>query len=217
MLIYKITNLVNNKIYIGQTINSIKRRIGGYRDFYKKDTSSSKIHRAMRKYGFENFKFDVLHIVNTTSELNYLEKYLIRYYNTQNDNIGYNTEDGGVYRTMSEETKNKLSIINKEMYNNGWINPFQGKKHTEENKLKMSEDRKNNPKYIGSGRLGKKFGKAYNAKRVIQLDINGNFIAEYESLMSATIMNGWKKGGISAVCNKTMNTYKGFKWEFKNI
>lgn len=77
--IYKFTNKINNKSYIGQSIN-ISKRIKDH--FYKatcsKDVSfNSILHQTIRKYGIENFKTEVLEEC-TVEELDELEKYYIK-------------------------------------------------------------------------------------------------------------------------------------------
>ena len=110
-IIYCYTNLINGKKYIGQTLNPAQR--------YKSHKSvafnpndpeyDSIIHRAFRKYGYENFKYEVLDEAETVEELNGLEIYYIAHYNTQIPN-GYNVEPGGrnASRPKSDETKEKL-------------------------------------------------------------------------------------------------------------
>jgi len=86
--IYKIENLVNHKIYIGQSIE-IERRwqkhLNANDDFL--------IHKALRKYGKENFSFTILEECNK-EELNEKENYWITYYNCIIPN-GYNMINGG--------------------------------------------------------------------------------------------------------------------------
>ena len=57
--IYKITNLINNKIYIGQTINPISQRWSAHKS-HAKNGSTHKLGRAIRKYGEENFKIELI-------------------------------------------------------------------------------------------------------------------------------------------------------------
>lgn len=93
--IYKITNLVNGKIYIGQSI-SIDRRIKDhfYKSFCEKDVSyNSALHNAIRKYGKENFVWKVLQECDE-KELDELEKQYIKQYNSLSPN-GYNILEGG--------------------------------------------------------------------------------------------------------------------------
>ena len=65
--IYKITNKINNKIYIGQT-NNIKRRFNSH-----KNNKRSVISKAINKYGVENFTFEIIEIIHNVEQANDLE------------------------------------------------------------------------------------------------------------------------------------------------
>lgn len=85
MQIYKITNLVNGKIYIGKdTVSDI--------NYYG---SGVLIKRAIEKYGIQNFKKEILEECISNNELCMKEKYWIEYYNSTNLEIGYNISKGG--------------------------------------------------------------------------------------------------------------------------
>ena len=95
MGIYKITNNINNKVYIGQSIN-IEKRIKQH--FWKakceKDISfNSILHKAIRKYGAENFSWEVLQECSI-EEIDELEQKYIKEYNSISPN-GYNILIGG--------------------------------------------------------------------------------------------------------------------------
>lgn len=105
-VIYKWTNKVNGKSYIGQTVSESGRRRGHLTSKYK-----TPFHCALKKYGVENFDYTVLEYVNE-SKLSEREIYWIKYYDTYN--TGYNLTEGGegtrgFHYKMSEETKRKLS------------------------------------------------------------------------------------------------------------
>ena len=91
--IYKITNTINGKFYIGQTIQNVKER------FYQhcatkcsKAVSNMAIHRAIKKYGKSNFTVEVIEEIDSAN-LNDRERYWIKYYNSYNN--GYNSTKGG--------------------------------------------------------------------------------------------------------------------------
>ena len=91
--IYKITNNVNGKVYIGQTIQTIKERF--YQHCATKCSDSvlnMAIHKAIKKYGKSNFTIEVIEEVDKDS-LNDREKFWIEYYNSYNN--GYNSTRGG--------------------------------------------------------------------------------------------------------------------------
>lgn len=87
--IYKITNLINNKVYIGQTNLTPEIRFNKHKKSYLSN-SCPKLYRAMRKYGKENF---IVEQICETNDPNEDEKYWIKYYNSVKD--GYNVAYGG--------------------------------------------------------------------------------------------------------------------------
>lgn len=90
-VIYKITNLLNGKCYIGQTI--AKNPILRWRAHCSKKVNSA-IHLAIVKYGKNNFKFEIIEQNKTIEELNLLEQFYIKKYDTMSPN-GYNLDIGG--------------------------------------------------------------------------------------------------------------------------
>ena len=121
--IYKITNKINGKSYIGQTIQEVKER------FYQHCATSCSqavlnmaIHRAIFKYGKSNFTLEVIEEVEP-SILNDREKYWINYYDSYNN--GYNSTIGGQDGCKPFKDLNVESIINN--YNQGKSLRFIGK------------------------------------------------------------------------------------------
>lgn len=133
--IYKIENEINHKVYIGQSIDIRER---WYHHCYAYDNNIEyndgydyPIYRAMRKYGIENFSFEIL---IETYDLDYWEKFLIQIYHATNSNFGYNLDDGGGAG---------WKFVNK-LIKNGEINhPMQNHVWTEEQRKHMSKGRKN--------------------------------------------------------------------------
>ena len=103
MIIYVITNLLNGKKYVGQTTRTLEERFSEHK--FCKD---SYIGKAIRKYGEENFKAEVLEECSTLEELNEREKYWIAKLNTLVPN-GYNLNGGGSNAIPTETTRKKQS------------------------------------------------------------------------------------------------------------
>lgn len=98
--IYRYTNLINNKKYIGQTSN-IDRRIREHKSssFNPKSVNyDDKIHQAIRKYGYENFRIDILEIIEDAQDytlVNEREQYWIQEEESLLTQRGYNVLEGG--------------------------------------------------------------------------------------------------------------------------
>lgn len=96
-IIYCFTNKINNKKYIGQTINP-NQRYNAHKSNYQNSNNqeyNSLLHKAFRKYGFENFDYEILSKdIDDIELLNQLEIFYIKKFNTKAPN-GYNVESGG--------------------------------------------------------------------------------------------------------------------------
>lgn len=112
MLIYKITNNVNSKIYIGQTIGKIEARWKRHTWECTKKRNAMAITSAIIKYGEENFIIEKIDDAKTINELNEKEVYYIMLYNTISPN-GYNLDIGGKNFKRTEETCKKMSMSKK--------------------------------------------------------------------------------------------------------
>lgn len=110
--IYKITCLINNKVYIGQTVQSppIKRWIEHY-DEIRNEENQLFVYRAMRKCGIENFTFQILEENIMLKDLNNREAYYIDKYNSNNKEYGYNLTRGGHYTVKSKIDEAKVLEI----------------------------------------------------------------------------------------------------------
>lgn len=94
MIVYKATNKINGKVYIGITTHSLEHRKKIHiRDSKRIDTY---FYRAIRKYGKDNFTWEVIDRAESKEELSELEKYYIKLYDSfDNKEKGYNTTSGG--------------------------------------------------------------------------------------------------------------------------
>ena len=115
MGIYKITNKVNNKIYIGQS-QDIITRIKGHKNTLKANTHFNlHLQRAYNKYGIDNFIYEIKEECNEDI-INNREFYWINFYNSTDRFYGYNIDYGGNKDVMSEEHKLNMSIKRKGTY-----------------------------------------------------------------------------------------------------
>lgn len=108
MIIYKATNLINNKTYIGQTVLDLNTRRRQHENSYKYKSCYA-FSRAIKKYGKENFKWEVIDTATTVEELNEKESYYIEFYKSLTSQNGYNLKGGGDNSFLTEEVKQKIS------------------------------------------------------------------------------------------------------------
>lgn len=106
--IYKITNSINNKVYIGQTRQTIKQRWSGHK--HSVLVSEAPLYRAMRKYGIENFQITTILECNN-EQLNDKEIYYIQHYNSFVPN-GYNATFGGKGQSLYDYEKLRQDYFN---------------------------------------------------------------------------------------------------------
>lgn len=104
-IIYVATNLLNNKRYVGQTTGSLNRRISSH---LSNTSSDNYFHSSLKEYGYENFKWEIVDAVENKNQLDVSEQYYINFYDTTNNDKGYNSTTGGI-NFISDETKEKMS------------------------------------------------------------------------------------------------------------
>jgi group I intron endonuclease len=209
--IYYIKNLIDNKYYIGQTMNELNER---WRQHKKKGSNCRYLKNAFKKYGLENFEFKLICIC-FDNDLDKFEIDYIKHYNSLSPN-GYNLKQGGLGGgKLHQETKDKISKTLKELYATGYANPNIGRKHSEETKKKLSIahlGRKHSDEtLIKLKEIGE-----LNMKRVLQYDLNDNIINIYKSGKDAANKNNTTKAGVSMACNGKRIQLKGFKYKYEN-
>ena len=208
--IYKITNIIDNTSYIGQTLYDIQNRLKGH---CKVSSKCRYLKNAIQKYGKDNFKIESI-CECANEDLNDKEKYYIEYFNTIVPN-GYNLKEGGNSSRHNEETKRKISeslLLNKDRLN---ARAQLGKPHTKEVKLKISESVKkilngSMPKGLASAReyLKTKW------KAIIQLDTDGVFIERFENSARIADKINSNRSSIHNSCIKG-SLHKGFYFMYE--
>lgn len=219
--IYMLTS-PSGKSYIGKSID-LKKRL----NIYKLNLCYNQpyILSSLKKYGFDNFIVEILYETNIKYKhidnlLNVLEKYFIKKYDTFNN--GYNLTKGGEGtsgRIVTEKSKEKYRETHKKNYikeNHPWF----GKNHSEETKIKIGL------KSIGrdNGQKGKiktdeeKYKDIINQKtrkKIIQKDLDGNIINNFESIRQASKLTSISRTYIIKRCNGIVTKYNKHKFTFE--
>lgn len=177
MIIYKTTNLLNGKIYIGQDRNNNPNYYG----------SGNLLKLSIKKYGKENFIKETLEECKNEDHLNEREIFWILNYNSTDKTIGYNISDGG------KEGDRKLGhdIVKNGIYNY-WVNKY-GKEEADRRKSikieKLKKIGKEGNKLTKNGRYNiwvEKYGKEEANKRYEEWRLK---ISQYQQYK---LDNGWK-------------------------
>jgi group I intron endonuclease len=150
--IYKITNKINNKIYIGQTNNPLLRW-SQHKSNAKYDRGQQVITRAITKYGSDNFDFEVIASCQSQEDVNLTEEQMIAQYNSRNPEIGYNIDAGGNTTPRTPEVLQKISEGLRKHYetHDGWLKGGN-----------LSEEWKENISKASIGKEGANTGKTFS-------------------------------------------------------
>lgn len=229
--IYKITNLINGKFYIGQSIDVVNR----IRD-HKCPRSLLRgypIYRAFKKYGLENFKFETLEEC-PIEKLNDKEIYYIQVLKPH-----YNVNEGGVGNRghkVSHQLKKRFSLLGKERWQNmtdeqrlnfcknNLTGPRVGHSVPESTRLKLrlanigkkqSAETKQK-KSISAKEACKNLDMARRKRAIIQVDkITGEAIKEYSTIKSAAGNFGVHTSCILGVLKGRRKSSCGYFWRYK--
>jgi group I intron endonuclease len=186
--IYKITNLNDNKVYIGSSINVTKRQ---YKHFWMlRNNKHDNLHlqNSFNKFGEDSFLFEIIQFCDV-NDLIFLENSYITKYKSNNPNYGYNLAKVNEFRrnTYNDEVKLKLSLYNKNK--NGNINKFI-----------LTE--------INSG-ISNTFDNLFEAARYL---INGGFTTGSERNVRQKLSNALRgkiiKNGYNGTVRKTIYKHK---------
>lgn len=242
MIIYKATNIINNKVYIGQTVNSLKHRKSQHERSYKYGKNYL-FPNAIHKYGKENFKWEIIDYASSIEELNEKENHYISLYDSTNPKKGYNLKCGGDNKFLSEDTKRKISEAQK-----GELNHMFGKVGELNHTSKRVKNITTGEIFGSAMECAKKLGlnnshvsavcrgtRGSTNKMVFRyLDDNGGIIEPinksrvkhrgvqnidtgetFESAVEAEIHYfGKKSGNVCKACTGVHKLFAGYRWKF---
>ena len=188
MIIYTIKNLLDGKIYVGQTIQSNAKMRWYSHQADARNGKKTHLYNSMRKYGVENFLWEVIDQVTTIEELNELEAKWLAHYRTLGE--VYNNREAGGNKTHSAESIEKMRQVHKLRHANniigGWkrrdggamkgkSHPGKGTKRTQEQieKIKAGQQNMlNSEKGLEYRRKQSENSKKMWAKRKTMLEVN---------------------------------------------
>lgn len=213
--IYKILNIINNKIYIGSS-KELYTRIKRHKYQLKNNIHGNfHLQNAWNKYGEKSFIFEIIKKCELDNLIN-LEEYYINKYKSNNRKFGYNIESFICGRKeMSSNTKSKIS---KTKLKANLSSPMKGKTHSLEAREK-----------IRLANLGRKFTKEHkqkivngrkNSKKIVtrkieQLDLNNNHIKYWNSITEASNNLNILITSITNCCSNRSKTAGGFIWKYQ--
>lgn len=208
--IYSIINIINNKMYIGSTINFSNRWSRHRYNLNNTNHSNSHLRSSWLKYGPENFIFSVIEYVEDITQLELREQFWMDKFKPEynkrliaENNLGIKlTDEQRQNRVKSGKYKNRVitEIWRKRMSEAG----FKRDKMSEETKKKMSQTR--------SGKVPLNLSDLHikSRKKVYQYSRDGEFINEFVSIKEATEIT--KIRNIWMCCNGRRNHAGGFVW-----
>lgn len=211
--IYKITNIINQKVYIGKTeqINPDNRWKEHMHDYTRRRNEKRPLYSAMKKYGVENFSFEILEETDIPEEreVYYINKY--RSYVGFKDCNGYNATlggDGKKYLNLDEDEVIRYHIEEAYRSLNKTSEHFNVDSHTIKKILL-----KNNEKWINKKHIQRLY-RYINDGPLAQLDLNNNIVNIFESSSDANEYFGRKRESsmIKEACAGSRNTAYGYKW-----
>ena len=211
--IYKISNNINNKVYIGKTISTIENRWAQHKYDYKNRSGEKRpLYEAMKKYGIEYFYIEQIEEC-PTELVEEREKYWIKYYNSYigfPNSRGYNATLGGdgtlranraLVFELWQNNNTRTQIKNITKYDLATITNILKEFGISDEAMKQRK--------IESA-------KRANSQKVAKIDLNtGEILHIYNSIAEANKDVG-ASGHITSVCKGKRKSCKGFGWKYIN-
>lgn len=219
--IYLITNLINNKKYVGKTVQALQQRFNMH--CVEGSNKNCFLHNAIKKYGRENFKIELLERVEDDCWVE-KERFYIKLLNTHYSCGGYNISWGGDYNPMQDPIarqhhKEAMKNRSKESFQT-----FLGHHHSKESISKQVATYRKRYENDVNFRLRCNYASTLKRQPVNEIDKYGNVICQFKSLADAARSKGDLKarnsGRIKQVADKfnkngTRKKFLGSYWSMK--
>lgn len=201
--IYLVTNFENGKLYVGQTVNTIEYRWSKHiEEAYGGNKSNSLLHRAIIRYGASSFGICALEEC-ADIELNEREKHYIKEYDTYyTHDKGYNLTWGG--EGVTKYSDDEILYLWNQGYRNCEIARLLGARESTIS-LRIRA-------LIGDGAAQARRVNSIKVQ-VIQYDLYGNYLKDWESASAAEKELGLSGGSVSRCCNKQRTNSGDFLWK----
>jgi group I intron endonuclease len=205
--IYKITNQINDKLYIGKTYKTIEQR---FKEHCKASKNKKTFHRplysAMNKYGIDKFQIELIEETDIPEER---EQYWIKYYDSYKN--GYNATLGGDGKPYIDHQKvvELYKVYQNQKQVSNLMNIDEGTVRTilREQKVEILSSPEVNKKAL--------------SKKIAQLDLEGNVLNVFDSAIEAarqlgkiTSTSNGASSHITDVCRGKRKTAYHYKWKF---
>ena len=213
--IYKIENLTNHKIYIGQSIEIEKRFVA-----HKNSKDNFAIHQAIQKYGIENFSFEIIEECSK-EELDDKECFWISHFNSLVP-FGYNMIEGG---SNGAALAKRIPVYQYD-FNGKLIASYPGINEASRinniSGIHISECCRNLRQSTGGyfwsfsdkESFSKKDIKDHRGCKIIQYDMQGNELARYNSAKEAAEATNGSAPAITKACRGQSKSSNGFQWRY---
>lgn len=212
-LVYKITNLINQKIYFGITKCTLSKRWNEHKHNSVQAKKQSHLNKAIKKYGLTNFKMELIKECTSENEMYETEIFYIKTFNSNDRLIGYNNSKGGEKSSAGKRLSDKERKVISEYQKNRKREPWSA-----ETKEKMREAALLNKSYLNLRKTsGHNKGKpAHNKREITLFDKDDNLIANFSSIQEAALKFDISLGTISNNLKGLSKTTKQGIWKYNN-
>ena len=211
-IVYKHTNKINGKVYIGQTCRKyLSMRYGKNGEGY---INSPYFYNAIQKYGWDNFEHEIIHTDLTQEEADIKEKELIKLYRSDEKEYGYNLQSGGHTNNMTEEIKNNISRSNLNRLQNNRNQTGESFSEQHREKLRQKSLQQEHKKITEEQRKKISSSVQHTRNSIFGMyDDNNNLIKVFLTIKDILSFLNLRDDGELRKARKTGKKYHGYYWQ----